>query len=137
MESGTTRRLALVGLGSASVVLLGNGIPMIIAAVVNIVFVHSLAAIGLGLVLAATGVGLIAAAIRLYTGSHRWWLVSLGLLPVAAAFQFFDAHVLGDGRVPFVSGIVMPAAAVTCLLLRPVRNRVAPAGPPAKAESAI
>jgi hypothetical protein len=137
MASGTTRRLGLSGLGFPSVVLLGNGIPMVIAAVVNIVFVHSLAAVGLGLVLASVGIGLIAAAIRLYAGSHGWWLASLGLLPVAAAFQFFDAYVLGDGRVPVVSGIIMPAAALTCLLLPPVRALVAPAGPPASAESAI
>lgn len=137
MESGRSRRLGLIGLGFASVVLLGNGIPMIIGAATNIVFVHSLAAVGLGLVLAPAGIGLIAAAIRLYTGSHGWWLASLGLLPVAAAFQFFDAYVLGDGRVPLVSGIIMPAAALTCLLLRPVRFLVAPAGSPAKAESSI
>jgi hypothetical protein len=36
-----------------------------------------------------------------------------------------------------VSGIIMPAAELNCLLLPPVRALVAPAGPPAQAESAI
>ncbi|MBX6723690.1 MAG: hypothetical protein IRY92_10740, partial [Dactylosporangium sp.] len=75
--------------------------------------------------------GLITAAVRLYAGGHKWWLASLALLPITAAFQFFDAYVFGDGQVPVGSGIILPAAAVACLLLPPVRLLIGPAGPTA------
>jgi hypothetical protein len=135
MESGTARRLGLIGLGFASVVLLGSGVPMVIAAALHILFGRSLASVGWALVFGSGGVVLSVAAIRLHACGSGWWGASLGLLPVVAAFQFLDAYVFGDGRVPVVSGVILPTAALACLLLRPVRDLAAPALPPVKAES--
>jgi hypothetical protein len=137
MERGTARRLGLIGLGLASVVLLGNGVPMVIAAALHVVFGHSLASVGWAVALAPVGVVLSVTAIRLHTGGHGWWRASVGLLPVAAAFQFLDAYLFGDGRVPVVSGVILPTAALACLLLRPATDLASPAVPPVKAESPL
>ncbi|NJC63435.1 hypothetical protein HC028_02755 [Planosporangium flavigriseum] len=126
MEISSSRRARPAELVFASAVLLINGVPMLFAAVVSIAFVRTLTAAGTGLALAGLGAALITAVIRLYTGSRVWWVASFGLLPVSGAAHFLDAFMFGDGRVPAAWGIVMPTAALVCLLLRPVRTLFTP-----------
>jgi hypothetical protein len=100
----TSRNRRDLGLAFASVVLFLNGLPIVLAAIVNLVFGRTLTNAGLGLLLAPIGVGMIWAAICLRPGRRRWWLASLILLPVAAAAQFFDAYALGKGEFPLYGG---------------------------------
>ncbi|MCI0685794.1 MAG: hypothetical protein L0Y54_00950 [Sporichthyaceae bacterium] len=94
---------------------------MLFAAILNVVLGDVAGSVRLGVVEAIVGLGLVTAAVRLSAGRRGWWIASFGLLPIVAAVHFWDALVLGSGRLPIVWGIVMPSLALGCLVLPSTR----------------
>jgi hypothetical protein len=115
-----------------AVLVLGcNGALLMFAGVVNLVaFVigREHEALPLAAGFGAVGSLMLAATLGLHSGRRLWWFASIVLLPMAGAFHFFDSYAYGDGRFPYVWGIVVPAAALVCIFLPSARAYVRGAG---------
>jgi hypothetical protein len=100
-----------------SLVLLLAGMGLAVAALFNLAFVHTPAAVAVAAAFTVASAAMIPTALRLYGGRRSGRIATMGLLPVVAAAQFFDAFVLGGGRFPLTAGVVVPGLALICLFL--------------------
>jgi hypothetical protein len=100
-----------------SLVLLLAGVGLAVGALLNLVFTHTPAAVAVAAAFTVVSVAMIPTAFRLYDGRRSGRIAAMGLLPVVAAAQLFDAFVFGGGRFPLAAGVVVPGLALICLFL--------------------
>jgi hypothetical protein len=100
-----------------SLVLLLAGAGMVVGALSNVVVIHATTSVVVAIVAAIVGVPAIVAAWHLYVGNRLAWMAAMGLLPMVGVVALLEAWVFEAGRVPVISGLIVPAAAWTCLYL--------------------
>ena len=102
-----------------------TGVLLIVAAIINLL-ARDWRFVAIGIAEAGVGALMIVAVLGLDAGHRRWWLVSIGLVPVTGLVHFVDAYAFGgDGRVSVLGGVVAPVLALACLLLPSTRAHLA------------
>jgi hypothetical protein len=106
-----------------SLVLLLAGAGMVVGALSTVVVIHATTSVVVAIVAALVGVPAIGTCTSA-TVSPGW--PAMGLLPMVGVVALLEAWVFEAGRAPVISGLIVPAAAWTCLYLPSTRAFVAP-----------